>query len=320
MIMRKIAGLIGLILILLIAGAAYTTCNRQNNWQNANYIESSKGFRTSSFVLNTALPEVPKKLEIYECVEPNVTLSYVSSVAKRLNMNGHPREAFDEFVLTDGKFHLEINVKSGRISYIDTSRWMVGNNVDKPSNSPSSEEAIKIATKFLRKKGFMPDDAVFRGVTHPKVVAMNGEGKVIGIGFEDVRVSFARKINGLPVVGAGSKLDVEIGGKGDVICFYKVWRTVRPYKKCPIITPEQALEKLKEVGIFTGIKDVGRAEICKVYLGYYAKPTSEKQKYLLPVYVFEGYVKGRNKVEAFRQYIPAVSDLPELGELHEVLR
>ncbi|AEA47773.1 hypothetical protein [Archaeoglobus veneficus] len=307
--MRKLV--VGLIILSLITvGVAYTMTKQSDTEIQPLSINNVKGFRTTSFVLNTTLPKVSKKLMVYECAEPNVTPEYVSLLAKRFGMNGQPEKVFDEFLLTDGNYHLEVNTKSGRIAYTDVSRWMVGNNVDKPSNLPSDKEAIKIARNYLSEKGLMPTDAILRDVTHPRVVAMDREGNVIGVGFEDVKVSFTRKINGLPVVGAGSKLDVEVGGNGDVINVYKVWRNYRPYKEYSIITPEQALEKLKEIGIFTGIKSVDKAVINKVYLGYYTKSASEKQTYLQPVYVFEGCAEGENRTEEFKQYIPAI---PELG-------
>ncbi len=306
--MRKLV--VGLIILSLIAvGIAYIMTEQSDTEIQPLTINNVKGFRTTSFVLNTTLPKVPKKLMVYECVEPKVTLEYVSLLAKRFGMNEQPEKVFDEFILTDGNYHLEVNTKSGRIAYTDASRWMVGNDVDKPSNLPSDEKAIKIARNYLSEKGLMPADAILRDVTHPRVVAMDKEGSTIGVGFEDVKVSFTRRINELPVVGAGSKLDVEIGGNGDVINVYKVWRNYRPYKEYSIITPEQALEKLKEIGVFTGIKSVDKV-INRIYLGYYTKSASEKQTYLQPVYVFEGYAKGENRTEEFKQYIPAI---PELG-------
>ncbi len=307
--MRKIV--VGLIIFSLITvGIAYTTKQSNTEIQSLSF-NNVKGFRTTSFVLNTTLPEVPKRLMVYECAEPNVTLEYVSQLAKQFGMNGQPKkEVFGEFVLTDGKYHLEVNTKSGRLAYTDASRWMVGNNIDKPSNLPSDKEAVKLARNYLSEKGLMPADAILRDVTHPRVVAMDKEGNIIRVGFEDVKVSFTRKINGFPAVGAGSKLDVEMGGNGDVINIFKVWRDYRPYKEYSLITPEQALEKLKKVGVFTGIKSVDKAVINKIYLGYYTKPASEKQTYLQPVYVFEGYAKGENRTEEFKQYIPAI---PELG-------
>ncbi len=307
--MKKIA--VGLIIIsLLMVMGIVCTIKQPNTEIQPLTINSIKGFRTTSFVLNTTLPKVPKKLMIYKCAEPNVTLEYASLMAKRFGMKGQPKKVLDEFVLTDGNNHLEINTKSGRTAYTDASRWMVGNNMDKQSNLPSDREAIKIAKKYLSKTDLMPSDATLRDITHPRVVAMDKEGNVIGVGFEDVKVSFTRKINGFPVVGAGSKLDVEVGGNGDVINLYKVWRNYRPYRVYSIITPEQALKKLKKTGIFTGIKSVDKATINKVYLGYYTKSASEKQTYLQPVYVFEGYAKGENRIEEFKQYVPAI---PEFG-------
>ncbi len=243
--MRKIA--VGLIILLVIAGGiVYTT--KQNSGIPSLSINDIKGFRTTSIVLNTTLPKAPGKLMVYECVEPNVTPESVSSLARLFELKGQPRRVYDEFVLTDDNYNLEVNTKSGRIVYTDAGRWMVGNDIDKPSNLPSNREAMKIAIDYLDRKSLMPDDAILRNVTHPKVVAMDSNGNILGVGFEDVKVSFTRKINGYPVVGAGSKLDVEIGGYGDIISVYKVWRDYRPYKEFSIMTSEQALEKLKKEG------------------------------------------------------------------------
>lgn len=316
--MKKIG--IGLVIILLVAaGAVYTIAYQPTSEIKSPLTTdsmsglpgiSSKGFHsTPSFVLNTTLPEYPNKIMVYESVKPRVSEKEVLSIAKQLGLNKNVREVSGEFILTDGQYHLEVNKNSGRVAYTDASRWMIGNDKDKPSNLPSDDEAIDIARKFLIDKGLMPDDAVLRGVDHPGVVAINKTGDVIGVGFEDVKVSFAREVNGLPVVGAGSKIHVEVGGGGEVIRVYKVWREYVPYKKFSIITPDEAFEKLKKVGIF-GIKDVETASIDKVYLGYYTKSASDEQTDLQPVYVFEGEAKRDNETRKFVQYIPAA---PELG-------
>ncbi|RLI78082.1 hypothetical protein DRP05_08260 [Archaeoglobales archaeon] len=305
---KTIVGFI--ISLLIVAGAVYASTNQPRMELSKLSIERVKGFHsTSYFVLNTKMPKVPKKMMVYKCIDPDVKLEDVLLIAKRFGMKGQPKKVFDEFILTDGKYHLEINTKSGRIVYTDVSRWMVGNDVDKPSNLPSEKEAIDIARSYLANRGLMPEDAILRNVTHPKVVAMDKEGRIISIGFEDIKVSFMRKINGFPVVGAGSKLDVEIGGNGDVISVYKVWRGYKPYKEFSIITPEQALDELKKIGVFTGIKGTDEAMIDEIYLGYYAKSASENQVFLQPVYVFEGYVKGKHRTEKFKQYVPAISEI-----------
>jgi len=303
---------IGLVIILLVAaGAVYTIAYQPTSEIASPPIDNMKGFHsTPLYVLNTTLPSAPDKLMVYISKRPEVEREEVALLAKRLGLTGNVSEVSDEFILTDGQYHFEVNKKSGRVAYTDASRWMIGNDKDKPSNLPSDDEAIDIARKFLIDKGLMPDDAVLCRVSHPRIVAINKTGDVIGVGFEDVKVSFTREVNGLPVVGAGSKIDVEVGGGGDVISVYKVWREYVPYKEFSIITPEEAFEKLKKVGIFTGIKDVETASIDKVYLGYYTKSASEEQTYLQPVYVFVGEAKGDNETRKFVQYIPAA---PELG-------
>ncbi|HJH27718.1 MAG TPA: hypothetical protein C5S37_13375 [Methanophagales archaeon] len=310
--MKKIG--IGLVITLLVAaGAVYTIAYQPTSEIVSPSIDNMKGFHsTPLYVLNTTLPSGPDKLMVYKSTRPDMSVEReeVASLAKRLGLTGNVSEVSGEFILTEGQYHLEVNKKSGRVAYTDASRWMIGNDKDKPSNLPSDDEALIIARKILIDKGLMPDDAVLCGVDHPSVVAINKTGDMIGVGFEEVKVSFAREVNGLPVVGAGSKIDVEVGGGGDVISVYKVWREYVPYKEFSIITPDEAFEKLKKVGIFTGIKDVETASIDKVYLGYYTKSASEEQTDLQPVYVFEGEAKGDNETRKFVQYIPAA---PELG-------
>jgi len=306
---------ISLVVILLVAaaaGAAYTIAYQPTSEIVSPSIDNMKGFlSTPSYVLNTTLPSGPDKLMVYKSTRPDISVEReeVSSLAKRLGLTGDVSEVSGEFIRTDGQYHLEVNKNSGRVAYTDTSRWMTGNDKDKPLNLPSDDEATDMARKFLIGNGLMPDDAVLCKVDHPRVVAIDKTGDVIDVGFEDVRVSFTREVDGLPVVGAGSKIDVEVGGGGDVISMYKVWREYMPYKEFSIITPDEAFEKLKEVGIFTGIKDVETASIDMVYLGYYAKSASEVQTYLQPVYIFEGEAKGDNETSEFVQYIPATSEL-----------
>ena len=150
--MRKIFIML-IISSLFTAGIIVQTTKQPNIKIHPLSINNIKGFRTVSFVLNTTLPKVPKKMMVYKCVEPNVTPEYASVIAKRFGMDGQPKKVFGEFILTDGNYHLEVNTKSGRIAYTDASRWMVGNNIDKPSNLPSDKKAIEIAINYLSKKG-----------------------------------------------------------------------------------------------------------------------------------------------------------------------
>lgn len=199
---------IGLVIILLVAaGAVYPIAYQPTSEIASPSIDNMKGFHsTPLYVLNTTLPPAPDKLMVYRSKRPDISVERgeVALLAKRLGLTGNVSEVSDEFILTDGQYHLEVNKKSGRVAYTDVSRWMIGNDKDKPSNLPSDDVAIDIARKILIDKGLMPDDAVLCGVSHPRIVAINKTGDVIGVGFEDVKVSFAREINGLPVVGAGS--------------------------------------------------------------------------------------------------------------------
>ena len=128
-----------------------------------------------------------------------------------------------------------------------------------------------------------------------------------------MQVMFSREVEGIPVVGAGSKLKAYIGDNGDAVGVYKCWREYEPYEQFAILTSAQALERLKEKGIH-GVRTITgeKVTVKEVYLAYYAQPAVDEQEYLQPVFVFE-VDTGRGEI--IKQYIPALQD--ELEELDE---
>ncbi len=263
-----------------------------------------------SFELQTSYPTVPKQVTIYQAESPVVSKDSIETLGKQVGVSGSLKESRNEYVLTDNDHILEIHEKSGRIAYIDNVRWNQITGKDVPANLPPDSEATKIATDYLEKSGLMSEDAVLSKVIHQQILALDSAGKTTSIPYEAIKVSYSRSIDGLPVVGAGSKLSVEIGGGGDVIQMYKLWRTYVPQEKSVIITPEQAFDELKKQGV-TGIstKDAVTAKVTKVYLAYYEDSAMEEQDQFLPVYVFEGNVAGMEVSGEFTEYVPAIPGL-----------
>ncbi len=273
---------------------------------------SSKGIQNNnvSFVLQTSFPVVPEQVMIYQAEKPSISKESFTALGTKIGVSGSIKEAANEFVLTNDPYILEIHEKSGRLAFIDNSRWNMINGKDIPGHLPTDAEAVKLASEYLTKSDLMPEDAVLSRVYHPQVLALDSNGKTTSIPYEAIQVSFKRSIDGLPVVGAGSKLSVEIGNGGDVIQMYKLWRDYTPQEKKSIITPEKAFQNFKERGISSvSTKDSSTAEITKIYLAYYESSAMEEQSQFLPVYVFEGKLGSSNESQEFIEYIPAIPEL-----------
>lgn len=260
----------------------------------------SAGNTNGTYTVSAALPSVPEQIALYAVVKPEVTAESVTSVAKKMGLNGTVREADEQMLLSDDPYSLEVNMRSGRVALIDIPRWMNPNDKDLPANLPSDEKAIEIATTYLKEKGLMPEDAVQCGVSHPQIVRSDESGKVTGVAFEDVQVSYSRTIDGRPVVG--SELTVEVGGGGDILNVYKLWRDYTSEKEIAIITPEEALNELQSAGI---PGDAQTAKITEVALGYYEAQAMDDPAYLVPVYIFKGDTQEDGTETPFVRYVPA---------------
>ncbi len=70
---------------------------------------------------------------------------------------------------------------------------------------------------------------------------------------------------------AGDYIAVEIGGNGDVIGLFKVWRIYTPYKEYAIITPREAYIQLIEREPTFPTTPGTPVSINRVYLAYVTK-------------------------------------------------
>ncbi|MCK9277602.1 MAG: hypothetical protein M0P22_05900 [Methanoculleus sp.] len=259
-----------------------------------------------TYTVSAALPSVPETVVLYRVVKPEVTTELISSIAEKMGLNGTVRESHDQMLLSDDPYSLEVHMKSGRIVLIDTPRWMNPNDRDQPENLPQDDEAVRIATGYLEKTGLLPPDATPSAIDHQEIARYNEKGERIGTAYEEVQVSYSRTIDGLPVVG--SKLTVEIGGDGDILSVYKLWRDYAPEKEVAITTPKEALDELKTAGVATGLS----ADITGIKLGYYEAPATREPTYLVPVYIFTGRVlDGTGEETSFVRYVPASPDFRE---------
>jgi hypothetical protein len=255
----------------------------------------------NSTITNSIESKAMEKTMIHKTIPPMVSKERTLTLAKKFNMSGNLR---GETVVQseDLRYGLEISRKSGSVRYQDQDR--PNDQLDVPEKLPSDDEAIKIATKFLKDRDLYPE-----GAGNPIVYRENvygGKDKKVFYG--QIGVWYHRKLNGMDV--DGTQLVVYVAGSGDVIGYYANWRDYEPYKEFTIRTPFAAFEKLKTNGVPIGSNPMdAEVSIDNIHLAYQTTPGAYSEKYLEPVWVFKGNVTVDGKpVMPVEQYIPALTE------------
>lgn len=258
------------------------------------------GRSSHNLVMATSAKAEKNTILVYRTLPPVVTDEKTLEFAKKFNVTGALRESA-VVQSKDLRYGIEISKISGSLRYMDQNRPNA--NLDAPQYLPSDNEAVRIATKFLKDRDLYPEGAV--NPTTYRENAYSGENTIT---FGQIGVWYHRVINGLNV--EGTQYVVYIGGNGDVIGYYANWRDYEPYREFPLVSPEIAFEKLKIKGVPVGMnpKDTMVA-IDNVYLAYHTKAGAYAEDYLEPVWVFEGNVMADGKpIMSVKEYIPALTD------------
>jgi hypothetical protein len=265
-----------------------------------------------SIVLEKTLSENVEKIMVYKTVPVHYTRQNSLSLAQKFNISpvGKIKETEDgsSFASEDGMTYVILS-NSGFVEYHNSNRAHTINLIDIPGNLPSDDEAVKIATRFLKDRDLLPDGAEFRTTSHGKIhgTAENDTDIVL---WEDVQVWYGRKLNGIPV--KGTQLMLAIGADGTPIEFFTNWRDYQPYKELSVMTPEQSFEELKTKGVPVGMNNPEKVSITDSYLAYHTKAGAETEEYLEPVWVFKGNIMVDGKaVDSVEAYIPALTDEAE---------
>lgn len=259
---------------------------------------STKDELNIQYELESSLPTIDNNtVKIYIIPKPIVNIKSVAEIGKKFGfVNCSPSNADPGTIgMFDGKKHLFVYEKSGAIWYAIPSKMHPV--VNTQLNLPDEEVAKKIATNFLVSTNCLPLDAKFSDVVADKqITAEKGTDKLIQSYNTTLQVRYQREINGIPVVGPGSKLKVFIGDNDEVVGMFKVWRDVEPYTEIKIKTPEKAYSDLLEGNdVVVPVRIDGDKFIIKdVRLGYWMEPADKEQTNVLPVYIFKGDIIDSN--------------------------
>ncbi|RXE55405.1 hypothetical protein ABH15_11705 [Methanoculleus taiwanensis] len=264
----------------------------------------------STITSAVALPEYPRQLMVYLVVDTAVSKDDALKAAEKFGMTGPLEEDALAYYVTGDPYTFEIEKKTGDMAYIWDGRCGGADPRDCPENLPTDEECRKIAEAFLTSHDLMPEGAVFSSVSQgSKRIFSNHSGDTPIATYEDRDVLFTDTLSGFPVVGSGIR--VTIGGGGDILEVSRHWCGVEPYREFAILSPEEALEELRETGIFTTVSFPKKAIANEIRLCYYTAPPGPGQPYLTPTYYLYGTAIGDKGTGIFCQYVPAV---PELGK------
>ena len=253
----------------------------------------------ADFVLDKSLPEVPSKIMSYKIVQPDVTLKSVADLGAKFGFTGKASPIEPSMIGMSNPEKQEIFqviTASGAIDYTCL------NDLDSLAPSlPTNDEAVKIATEFLKLTGLWYSDLVA-----DEAVVGGTSGGVPS----HLLVRFTRYIDGYPLTGAGNKFAVRIGDKGKVIRLLVRYDELEKDKEVQIIDPSAALNKLEAGdGVFTLPVDCNTVKITDVSLGYYLESISDKQENLTPYYIFKGECRDAKDgfIEEFTGWVDAVS-------------
>ncbi|MCG5051425.1 MAG: hypothetical protein KA712_00545 [Myxococcales bacterium] len=177
------------------------------------------------------------------------------------------------------------------------------------SQKPSDETVTSLATAFLN-KSLVPTleigiDEIFPlKVRHQKAISGRRDGTSTKVSYVSSEVTFARRIDGVQVIGPGSKIAVEIRSDGSVKAFRYDWAPVTLIETTDVpVKPENVLSRLATI---RGKDPVGSVE--RFECGYLdgGSSTESKGNALQPACLIQTkFVGSDGSVVAREDYVPA---------------
>ncbi len=188
---------------------------------------------------------------------------------------------------------------------------------------PPADQAERLAYYFLKANDLFPANPAELKLAHlgglRAASVINGEqaGAVID---KAVTLTFQREIQGIPVIGPGSKIVVELGDQGEVLGVIRQWRELLPDAR-PIepdeMYPLDEAARLAQDEIKKEFGEQSRTEFLANHVAYF----DNMGKLLQPVYAFQVRVTlPDDRAQAFDyvRIIPMMRNTPEAINLTEM--
>lgn len=274
------------------------------------------------------LRDLPAELEVLELVppptEPGLAMELLREAAECFGLSGEWRDyslSDDWTTYYEPPYEVGLHTRSGAIFFRHRDKYLAPSEL---SFDLSNEEAERLATEFVERTELFPMESVrLYRVTHLQSEASRFDGKERAERtLLDAGVVFRRLVNGIPAVGAGGIMMVNVDPHGEIVGLRNVWRVVAgPAGEVTIRPPEEAYERMEKIAADAR----GDVIVTKAEFGYYERGELDPQKFLQPAYVLL-YVLRDEEVSAKKiEVVPAGFEVFEqlevdkrfaLGEQH----
>lgn len=161
---------------------------------------------------------------------------------------------------------------------------------------PSVSEAPALAKKALVPYGGLPSDATVSSVSQTIGKSVDPVTlEFVPPGYpQATNIIFSREINGMPVVGTGQGIAVDLGENGELLYLSKNWRTLEKTGDASIITAKKAIEKFLQGEVVEAFQDPVDMTVTQIKLGYYESYPDRQEAILEPVWIFYGTTSTGN--------------------------
>ncbi|MFA5772057.1 MAG: hypothetical protein WC974_04945 [Thermoplasmata archaeon] len=244
------------------------------------------------------LPSVPSELYSLQTINLSIGKERAKMIAEDAFGiavgESDPPQIFEcnyTWIINNGSKEVRVYY-SGYIKYEDTIKMSLRVHYQ-PTDFPHVDKCIEIANQYvanLTHKGYVPTglQISFKNVVNDTTMKYESDG--IKEYVDNIHINYDITYDNISVWGPTGKFRVYIGPGGDVIGFFgNIWN-VEPATKRKVLTPEQAIEKLKSK-FDSGIKSI---LIESIRLVYYA-PIPEEVSIFEPAYIIGGREYGNNE-------------------------
>jgi hypothetical protein len=212
---------------------------------------------------NAQLPQsLPASVNVYQLQTPNVTNAEILKRSKGFGLTGRGKDFIsgaDSLAYREGRFHLEVHVKSGAIHYRHLDKY--GRVPDKKFDLPDRRVAT-VARKFLETANLFPiASAKQRAITYMRSGDADISGKEIREQIIDAGVVYGRVVDDLPVDGPGGFALVSVDPDAEVIGMRSIWRGLgKRQGKVKIKSPDDFIKQFeRQAATFKGDTTVTKA-------------------------------------------------------------
>jgi hypothetical protein len=279
----------------------------QNTLQKTEKIEKTAGL----YDLKAMVVSIPEKIIIYTPVKQNIPKEKVYKLFRDLGISERSilRKSEIEIENTNPEEKiLSIQKSAGVIIYSDTKYAKNTLHKNTRQNTPTNYQAVKTATDFLTSSGLMRKDVVIDGANPSQTRGLVGlSSHAIG---NSLPVFFHRELDGIRI--QNSQTIVDVGANNEIISVFVNWRDYKPYKEVSTKSVDIAFDEFTKKSLKFQMKEKPeKVVVTDLSLVYYSqKPAAAaNEKFLQPVFVFEGYVQKGDVIESFEPvYITATTE------------